>query len=168
MNMSVLFYSRSGTTKHMAETVCEGMRRVAGVEARSFPLDEIDLDFVKASACVVVGTPTYLATMAGAVKTWLDEGSRTLGLAGKLGGAFATADYLHGGADIAVQSVLSHLMVKGMLVYSGGGAFGKPVIHLGPVALKERMTEYEDVFRLYGERMAKKTAELFGTGVNVD
>lgn len=162
MRTAVLYFSRSGNTKKMAEAIAEGMRRVDGVEAGVYALDAIDADFVKDSACVVIGTPTYLASMAGQVKVWLDESSAVVPVAGKLCGAFATEDYVHGGGDLAVQGVLSHLLVKGGLAYSGGGALGKPVIHLGPVALKERLAEFEDTFRLYGERMAKKAVELFG------
>lgn len=162
MKMSVLYYSRSGNTKKMAEVIAEGMRRIQGVETGIFPLDGIDASFVKDSKCVVLGTPTYLASMAAAVKVWLDESSATVPVAGKICGAFATQDYLHGGGDLAIQSILSHLMVKGGLVYSGGGAHGKPVIHLGPVALKDHLDDARETFLTYGERMAKMTAELFG------
>lgn len=159
--MSVLYYSRSGNTKAMAEAIAQGMRKVEGVDAEIFPLDAINVDFVKESKCVVLGTPTYLASMAAEVKAWLDRPNADLGLAGKIGGTFATQDYLHGGADIAIQGILGHLMVKGMATYSGGGACGKPVIHLGPVALKDHLDEARDTFVIYGERMAKKTTELF-------
>lgn len=161
MKMSVLYYSRTNNTKKMAEFIAEGMRSVPGVETGVFALDAVDADFVKESRCVVLGTPTYLATMAAAVKVWLDESSRNYGLPGKIGGAFATEDYLHGGADIAVQSVLAHMMVMGMLAYSGGGSKGKPVIHLGPVAMKDRLDEARETFLIYGKRMAEKTVELF-------
>ena len=82
--------------------------------------------------------------------------------AGKVGGAFATADYLHGGGDLGIQTILNHMMVLGMLTYSGGGSFGKPVIHLGPVALHGHLEESKELFRLYGQRMATKTVSLFG------
>ena len=52
-------------------------------------------------------------------------------------------------------------MVLGMLTYSGGGASGKPVIHLGPVAISGHLDESRSTFELYGKRMAKKTLELF-------
>lgn len=162
MKLSVLYYSRTGNTRKMAECIAEGMRRHSGVETGVFSLDAIDADFVRESRCVVLGTPTYLATMAAPVKIWLDEQARNYGLPGKVGGAFATQDYLHGGADIGIQALLAHMMVMGMLVYSGGGSFGKPVIHLGPVALKDKLDEACDTFLTYGERMAGKTAELFG------
>ncbi|MDL2263105.1 hypothetical protein LJC31_00475 [Synergistaceae bacterium OttesenSCG-928-I11] len=162
MKMTVLYYSKSGNTKKMAGVIADAMSSVDGVEARAFPLDDVDETFVAESRCVVLGTPIYLASMAGAVKSWLDGPAMKLGLGGKIGGAFATANFLHGGAEIGIQSILSHMMVLGMLAYSGGGAFGPPPIHLGPVALGSELEKSEETFKLYGERMAKKTKELFG------
>ena len=89
-------------------------------------------------------------------------------LAGKLGGAFSTQQYTHGGGDLVNQAILTFELVKGMLRYSGGGAWGKPNIHVGPVAVnanKEEhngMEHYKDYFTyLFGQRFAGKAAELF-------
>ena len=161
MKMTVLYFSKSGNTKRMADTIADGMNSVDGIEARAISIEEVDEDFVKESRCVVLGTPIYLASMAGAVKSFLDGPAMKLQLAGKIGGAFATANFLHGGGEIGIQSILSHMLVLGMLPFSGGGSFGQPVIHLGPVALAGKLEESEETFKLYGERMAKKTSELF-------
>ena len=161
MKLSVLYFSRSGHTRDMAEEIVSGMNSVEGAQARAFSLDAIDEDFLRESSCVVLGTPSYLACMAGQVKTWLDTESGKYGLAGKLGGAFATADYVHGGGELGIRTILDHLMVLGMLTYSGGGASGKPVIHLGPVAISGHLDESKSTFEFYGKRMAEKTLELF-------
>ncbi|MGN1317685.1 MAG: flavodoxin family protein, partial [Lachnospirales bacterium] len=108
----------------------------------------------------ILGTPTYMADVSGRVKSFL-ESLKQYGLAGKLGGAFATADYIHGGGDIAIQTILTHMMVYGMMVYSGGGSCGKPVIHLGPVAIKGYEDELKNVFEIYGQRMAEQTLRVF-------
>ena len=131
MKMTVLYHSVTGNTKTMAQVIAEGMMTVAGVEAKAFPIENWDAAWVKESKCVVLGTPIYLADLCSAVKVWLDGPALKAGLAGKVGGAFATADYLHGGGDLGIQTILNHMMVLGMLTYSGGGSFGKPVIHLG-------------------------------------
>ena len=46
--------------------------------------------------------------------------SGKLGFAGKLGGAFATEQYTHGGGTQVIHSILIIEMVNGMLCYSGG------------------------------------------------
>jgi len=144
----------------MAEVIAEGMQAVAGVEAKAFSIEEIDEAWAKESKCIVLGTPIYMASVCGAVKNWLEGPCQKYDLAGKIGGAFATADYIHGGGELGIRLILDHMMVYGMLTYSGGGAYGKPVIHLGPVALKECLDESKDTFLLYGQRMATKTIEL--------
>lgn len=161
MKMSVLYYTKTGRTKKMADVIVEGMEMAEGVEAKSFPIDEIDSDWIKESSCIVLGTPTYMASVSAAVKTWLDEPALKYGLSGKIGGAFATSDYLYGGGTLAIQTIIDHMMVFGMLTYSGGSAYGKPYIHLGPVALKDELEKSEDIFRTYGQRMATKAVEVF-------
>ena len=163
MKASILYYSKSGHTKQMAEVMAETMAALPDMEARAFDIVVIDDDFFAESDCVILGPPTYVASMAAPVKVWLDQAIRKYPVAGKLCGAFATADYLHGGAEIAIQEILTHFLTMGGLAYSGGGAFGKPVIHLGPVALSEDLAKTEENFRLYAQRMATETKTLFGT-----
>lgn len=161
MKMAVIYHSKTGNTKQMAQVIMDGITSVEGAQVKAFSIDEIGAEWIKESKCVIVGTPVYMASFSGTVKNWLDGPCTRLGLAGKICGAFATANYLHGGGEIAIQSILSHLMVCGALPYSGGGSCGKPVIHLGPVAIHEKLEESHDVFRIYGQRMAAKTLELF-------
>ena len=125
-----------------------------------FLLDAIDKEFLAASSAVFFGTPTYLASTCWQWKKWFDEPA-PCSLGGKLGAVFATANFAQGGADIAIQTLLTHMLVKGMLVYSGGGACGQPYIHLGAVALKENFEASKPMFRIFGERVARKAKEIF-------
>lgn len=161
MKMSVLYFSKTGNTKKMAEAVAKGMESVGDVQAKAMSVDALDAAFVKESACVVVGTPTYYNTFAAELKSWLDADCGKYALAGKLGGAFATSAYIHGGGEIAVQNILSHLQFFGMLIYSGGGTVGEPPIHLGPVAIDGDIDSFAPLFETYGQRMAAKAKELF-------
>ena len=161
MKMTVLYYSKTGNTKQMADIIAQGMESVDGVEAKYFSIDAIDEAWAKESKCVVLGSPIYMAGECGAVHSFLEGPCMKYGLAGKVGGAFATADYIHGGGDLGIRSILDHLLVCGMLTYSGGGSFGKPVIHLGPVAIHGHLEESKETFLVYGQRMASKTVEIF-------
>ncbi len=160
MKITVAYYSKGGCTKRMADEIVKGIEKVDGVEAKAFALDELDLDYLAESKAFILGTPVYYASSCWQVKKWFDESAK-IKLAGKLGGAFATADFVQGGASNALTMILSHMMVKGMLVYSGGGAFGLPFIHQGPVAIKPTLEEDAKMFSIYGERMAQKAKELF-------
>ena len=111
-------------------------------------------------AAVVFGTPTYIANTCWQFPAWFNQSK--MPLAGKLGAAFATARYAQGGADIALMNLISHMLVKGMVVYSGGSALGQPFTHLGAVALEENFEQSREQFRVFGERVARKSLELFG------
>lgn len=162
MKATILYYSQTDNTKNAAMMIAEGMRLVDGVDVGVFSIDNVDEKFVRESDCVVLGSPVVLASLAAPVKAWLDGPGMQLQLGGKLGGAFATAGYVQGGADIAIQSIESQLMVYGMMIYSGGSAFGMPVVHLGPVGLAGKLDDTKELFITYGQRMASKAKEIFG------
>lgn len=162
MKMAVLYHSKTGKTKEMAEIICAGMAEVDDVEAKSFSIDGIDADWIQESKCIVVGSPTYYASVTADIKTWLETKAAPLKLAGKLGGGFATANYIHGGGETAIRLILDHMLVLGMLTYSGGGTFGNPTIHFGPVSVTAYAEDCKNTFRVYGKRMATKAMELFG------
>ena len=159
MKLSILYVSKTGKTRQMAEEIAQGMRSVADVEVGVFSLDEIDKVFLDDSRAVVFGTPTYYANTCWQIKKWFDE-SRDFQLGGKLGAVFATADYPQGGADTAIMNVVGHLLVKGMLVYSGGSAYGQPYIHLGAVALRDSFEQDREQMRVFGKRIAEQAQVL--------
>lgn len=154
MNVAVIYDSKTNTTQKAADYIKAGLESVEGIDARAFHIDSVDIDYVKAADGVVIGSPTYMASVTHRMLTWLQTAVPGLKLAGKLGGAFATEQYIHGGAENVIEAILTHEMVYGMMVYSGGGASGKPVIHLGPVGMSQNIEEYRELFFTYGKRFA--------------
>ena len=161
MKATIFYHSVTEETKAMAEVIATSMNTVEGMEAKAFSINEVDADWAKESQCVIVGTPIYMATLSGELKVWLENVAPTFGLAGKLGGAFATAAYVHGGGEAGIRTILDHMLCYGMLTYSAGGSQGKPVIHLGPVCINQYKADCTPTFELYGKRMAQKAVELF-------
>ena len=167
MKLSVIYDSKTGNTKQAAEWIVEGMSGIAGIEAASFPIDQVDPDFVKESKGVVIGSPSYLALMTPALHKWLLEKAPKLEMAGKLAGAFATEQYTHGGGEVVIQSIMTAELVLGMMYYSSGGGCGSPYIHIGPVGVNgnveahNSLENYKEYFRIYGKRFAQKAAEHF-------
>lgn len=167
MKLCVIYDSVTGNTRQAAVWIAEGMETVPGVEARAFPIAAVDEAFVAETRGVVMGCPSYRATMTPDMHVWL-MGAGGLGLAGKLGGAFATEQYTHGGGEMVIQSLLIHQLCMGMLCYSGGASRGKPVIHMGPIGVNGNveahncLEHYREIFRLFGTRFAQQAAELFG------
>lgn len=168
MKLAVIYDSKTGNTRQAAEWIAEGMKREESIEAGAFSIHEIDEEFVKEAAGIVIGSPSYAAQLTPDLHAWLLASGGKLGFTGKLGGAFATEQFTHGGGETVIQSILTIEMVQGMLCYSGGGACGMPVIHLGPVGVNDNvekhnsMEKYRDNFVIFGERFAKKAAGIFG------
>lgn len=164
MKLSILFYSETGNTEKVADFIRAGALLVPETEVGLFNLKEeaaTDWSFIEESSAVVIGTPTYYANMCWQLKKWFDTDHRPL-LAGKLGAVFATENSPHGGgAELAIMTVINHLLVKGMLVYSGGAAWGRPFIHVGPTVVRDQLNAREKICRIFGERVAKKAHELF-------
>ncbi len=150
----ILYDSRTGTTKQAAAWIKEGLQSVDDVRADCFSIQEADLAVVRGADGVILGAPTYFASLPGAMKTWLESHAAGLGFAGKLGGAFATEQYVHGGGETTIQELLTFELCCGMAVYSGGSSFGTPIIHLGPVGLSGNIEEFRELFETYGKRFA--------------
>ena len=122
MRLAIVYDTKTGNTAKMAEYLIEGFTAVDGAEAKAFPITAVDEEYVKASDALIVGTPTYNGYLTARMKAWLESTPAKLNVAGKLGGAYATAAFIHGGGDLAIQCILTHLLVDGMMVYSSGQA----------------------------------------------
>lgn len=167
MKLAVIYDSKTGNTKMAAEWIVEGMTEVTDIEAKAFDIHDIDEQFIQESKGVIIGSPSYVALMTPDIHSFIMGNGGKLGFGGKLGGAFATEQYTHGGGDTVIQSILTMEMVNGMMCYSGGNSCGKPCIHLGPVAVNDNiekhngMDKYKDNFVIFGHRFAQKATEIF-------
>ena len=116
MKISILYVSCTGNTEKMAAYIKEGLLSAGDLDVKLMKLngdEPLDAGFITDSRAVIVGTPAYAAAMSWELKKWFDT-DRSVKLAGKLGGAFATARYVHGGGDMAVQDTIHHLLCKGI------------------------------------------------------
>ena len=167
MKLAVLHDSKTGNTKQAAGWIAEGMNRMENVEVQVFSVHDADPVFLNEARGVVIGSPSWLAQPTPDLHAWIVSSAGKVNLAGKLGGAFATEQFTHGGGEAVIQSILTMEMVKGMLCYSGGGACGMPVIHLGPVGVNgnvekhNAMEHYKENFLIFGKRFAEKAMEIF-------
>ena len=164
MRVSILYYSETGNTEQVARWIGQGAESVAGTEVRLFNLrdnEEPDQTFIESSSAVIFGTPTYYANMCWQVKRWFDT-KHAYHLAGKIGSAFSTENSPNGGGgELAIMTLVNHMLVKGMLVYSSGAGCGRPFIHIGPTVVQDVLPEKEGLCRLFGQRIAEKAHELF-------
>ena len=165
MKIAIIIYSESGRTQQAAELIGKGIEQVEGCEYRIMNVDPqagkpVDNDYIHQADAVIFGTPTYYANICWQLKKFIDETDASF--AGKLGAVFATANALGGGSETAMLTLINQILVKGMLVYSGGTSLGKPNTHLGVTSIKEvPMEQQEEKMVILGTRIAQKAKELF-------
>jgi NAD(P)H dehydrogenase (quinone) len=107
MKVLILYFSRTGNTKKLAEEIARGVVEVEGVQAviRS-TADVSKEDFVAADG-IVAGSPVYFGSMAAPLKDVLDKfvGVRKK-MENKVGAAFATGADPSGGKETTMISII--------------------------------------------------------------
>ena len=134
----VLYYSRHGKTRRLAELVAQGVDSVGGAEARLRTVPAVSTvaeatapdipgtgaPYVEAAdlaecAGLALGSPTRFGNMAAPMKYFLD-GTSAEWLAGTLAGkpaaVFTSTGSLHGGQESTLLSMMIPLLHHGMMV----------------------------------------------------
>ncbi len=161
MKISIIYYCDSGNTKRIAELITEGANRSVVIEAKAMNIEAINHPFLLESKAIIIGSPEKNGTISWQMKKWLETKYTKGQLKGKLGGVFSTSEYFGAGAEHTQIELIKQLLFKGLLVYSSGTAEKQPFTHLGIAAIKDGIDYQEEKARVFGERIAKKTVELF-------
>lgn len=164
MKISIIYVSQTGTTEEAAEYIQDGILAkypFIQVKAMNVRENEVDMDFLAESEAVIFGTPVYFSSMSWELKKWFDH-SYQINLNGKLGAAFVTAQSPTGGADTAIMEMLRHMLVKGMMVFSGTGQDSAHKFQIGAVGIGKNMEQASEQFEKFGECIAQKAVKLFG------
>ena len=138
ITLLVLYYSRHGATRKLADLICQGIDSVPGCEARlrtvpavsavseaSAPAipeqgpPYVELADLRECDGLALGSPTRFGNMASAMKYFWD-GTSAEWLAGTLAGkpacVFTSTGSLHGGQESTQLSMMRPLLHHGMLL----------------------------------------------------
>lgn len=138
LSILVLYYSRHGATRKLAELIAQGIDSVPGAEARLRTVPPVssvaeatapgipdqgspyvDHDDLRECAGLALGSPTRFGNMAASMKYFLD-GTATEWVNGSLSGkpavVFASTGSLHGGQEATLLSMMIPLLHHGMMV----------------------------------------------------
>jgi NAD(P)H dehydrogenase (quinone) len=153
----VLYFTRTGNTKAMAEFVVAGAER-EGAEVTLGDVEELKTDALLDYDAIIAGSPTYYGGMAGKLKDFFDAGAAHHGkLAGKVGGAFSSSMNIGGGNETTVLDILHVMLIHGMIVQ--GTAEGD---HYGPVAINSPDDRARRQCEELGQRASFLARTLFG------
>ena len=117
MQILVMYFSRSGNTKKLAEDIAKGVVQVDGVSCTVKSVSEVTReDFLDADG-IIAGSPVYFGTMAAEMKEVFDKfvGVRKQ-MEGKIGAAFATAGDPAGGKETTMLSIIQAMLIYGMVI----------------------------------------------------
>jgi len=128
----IAYYSPSGSTKKLAESIGEGARSVEGVEVVLAPIGEVSPQNLLDAQAILVGSPVYNGNIAPAVQefinSWPFEGRP---MKDKLGAAFVTGGGISIGEEGVMLDILRAMLIQGMVVLGGEeveAAFGASAI----------------------------------------
>jgi NAD(P)H dehydrogenase (quinone) len=129
MQILVLYFSKGGNTKKLAEAILKGVKSVDGVEGVLKHTDDVTKEDFVSSDGIIAGSPVYFGVMAAQLKKIFDEfvGVRKK-MEGKIGAAFATSADPSGGKETTMMSIIQVMLIYGMVIVgdpmSATGHFG--------------------------------------------
>jgi NAD(P)H dehydrogenase (quinone) len=151
----VIYYSRSGNTKEMAEIIAESMNE-SGLKTDCKSVDKVKADDLLGYDAIVVGSPTYYGHMAGPIKQLFDDAVSFHGrLDGKVGAAFSSAANIGGGNETTIMGIIEAMLISGMIVQ--GDPQGD---HYGPVSIGKPDQRVKKQCMRRGQRVAELTKKL--------
>ena len=154
----IVYYSRTGNTKQMAQHVEAGVKEVKAAAVSCLPVDRVKAADLLEYDGIIMGSPVYYGTMAAELKKLIDDSVAHHGkLAGKVGGAFASSANVGGGNETTVMDIVKALLIHGMVV--PGSAAGD---HYGPVAIGKPDDRAQTECRKLGRTVAELALKLFG------
>ncbi|NNK84472.1 MAG: flavodoxin family protein [Desulfobacterales bacterium] len=153
MKILVLYFSKGGNTRRLAEAIVQGVNAIAGTEAVLKKTDQVTKDdFLEASA-IIAGSPVYFGTMAAQLKQVFDEFvSVRKKMENKIGAAFTTSGDVSGGKETTMFSIIQALMIYGMIIV------GDPMAatgHYGVSCVGQPDEKTLENGRLLGKRVAE-------------
>ncbi|MCK9603144.1 MAG: NAD(P)H-dependent oxidoreductase [Candidatus Omnitrophica bacterium] len=154
----VIYYSRSGNTKKMAQAIVKGIEK-EGTTAVLKDVKDVEARELLDYAGIIIGSPTYYGTMAAEIKALLDESVAIHGkLEGKVGAAFASSANIGGGNETTILDILNAMLIHGMIIR--GDSQGD---HYGPVAIGAPDARATGECTRLGERVANLVKNICKT-----
>jgi len=146
----VVYDSATGNTEKMAMAISQGMKR-AGLDVEVKRVKNVSLsDLIDADA-IVLGSPTYFATMSNHMKRFIDESVKIYPdkLKDKVGAAFTSYQGL--GGEMTLLSLILAMLVHRMIIV------GHQSGELGAISFEAPDDKHIAECEAFGERVADVT-----------
>ncbi|KYK25106.1 flavodoxin [Thermoplasmatales archaeon SG8-52-4] len=113
----VIYYSKTGNTKKLAEEIVKGIKEVKDVKYILKTTTEVTKDDFLTSDGIIAGSPVYFGSMVAELKDVFDRfvGIRKK-MGDKIGAAFATSGDDSGGKETTIMSIIQAMLIYGMII----------------------------------------------------
>jgi NAD(P)H dehydrogenase (quinone) len=113
----ILYHSKGGNTRRLADVIARGVKDVEGVTALLRNCNEVTEEEFVNSEGIIAGSPVYFGGMAAELKGVFDAfiGVRKK-MEGKIGAAFATSGDATGGKETTMMSIIHAFLIYGMII----------------------------------------------------
>jgi NAD(P)H dehydrogenase (quinone) len=171
-NILVVYYSKTGHTRTLAEAVAQGALLEGKTVVKLMTVKQASSSDLLWADAIIVGSPVYNANIAAPVmefiSSWPFEGEP---LKNKIGAAFATAGGISAGEELTQMNILQSMLIFGMIVV-GGPDWKQPfgasaIVHEEPFQLPvqgEISTHFTEKGRRLGVRVAQVAIRMQGVG----
>jgi len=117
MQILVLYFSKGGNTRRLAEAIAQGVSEVEGVSARLCSTEAVTREDFVESAGIIAGSPVYFGSMAAELKGVFDDFvSVRRQMENKIGAAFTTSGDPTGGKETTMLSIIQAMLIYGMII----------------------------------------------------
>jgi NAD(P)H dehydrogenase (quinone) len=160
MQVLILYFSKGGNTRKLAEAIAKGVEQIDGAKALLKRTDQVTKDDFVASDGVIAGSPVYFGLMAAELKKIFDDfvGVRKK-MEGKVGAAFTTSGDPSGGKETTMLSIIQVLLIYGLVIVgdpmSATGHYGVSCVGAPDEKIAENGVKL-------GKRVAEIAAKLRG------
>ena len=156
----IVYYSRTGNTKQMAEAVAEGANEVTDVKVNLCNVDSVNMKDIKLAHAIIVGSPVYNANTAPKIQEFINRWPfKNSPLKNKIGAAFVTAGGISAGEEIVLMNILKSMLIFGMIVVGGDdwtSAFGAS----GVTSEEPFSKPLDEMFLKKAQRLGKRVSEI--------
>ena len=154
----IMYFSKTGNTKKLAEMIAEGVKEVNDMECIIKSTSEVTKDDFISSQGIIAGSPVYFGTMAPEMKDVFDKFVVIRKKMGdKIGAAFATCGDETGGKETTIMSIFQAFLIYGMIIV------GDPLDatgHYGVACIGAPDKETEINAKKLGKRVASLVIKL--------
>ncbi len=158
MQILVLYYSKGGNTRRLAEAIAEGVNSVEGVTVNLKTTKSVTKEDFIESAGIIAGSPVYFGSMAAELKKVFDDFvSVRKQMEDKVGAAFTTSGDPTGGKETTLISIIQCMMIYGMIIA------GDPMSatgHYGTACVGIPDTDTIENAKKLGQRVAELVIKL--------